>query len=267
MTARFVLPPDSEFSKDLRRWALSAAIVVAAHGGLAAGYILMPPETSQGAPQAPSVIMDMAPTPVAPASQVDLAPGPDMVEAQPPPDQPPPPEPEVLDPLPKIEAPAVVTLPIQEPKPKPPDEQPVEKPETKPDAPKIEQQTPAPRTTAAPRSDTQTAPVPRAPSVGSVQEQAALANWRDLVVARLQQAKRYPSTAEANREQGTVTLSFSVDRNGRVLARNVARGSGYSALDQEVMALILRAQPLPPFPPIMQQQVINLTVPIRFSLR
>ena len=36
--------------------------------------------------------------------------------------------------------------------------------------------------------------------------------------ARLQQNKRYPAGAEARREQGVATLSFSVDRNGRVLA-------------------------------------------------
>jgi protein TonB len=92
-------------------------------------------------------------------------------------------------------------------------------------------------------------------------------SWRDRVVARLQQAKRYPSAAEANRDQGTATLSFSVDRNGRVLSRSIARSSGHASLDQEVLALVQRAQPLPAFPPAMTQQVIHLTVPIRFSLR
>ena len=41
-------------------------------------------------------------------------------------------------------------------------------------------------------------------------------------MARLQQNKRYPSSAEARHEQGVVTLSFSVDRNGRVLARKIS---------------------------------------------
>ena len=94
-----------------------------------------------------------------------------------------------------------------------------------------------------------------------------MASWRDLVVARLQQAKRYPSSAEQRHEQGVVTLSFSVDRNGRVLSRSIARSSGSSSLDQEVLAMIQRAQPLPAFPPAMTQSVIHLTVPIRFSLR
>jgi hypothetical protein len=33
------------------------------------------------------------------------------------------------------------------------------------------------------------------------------------------------------------------------------------------MAMIMRAEPLPPFPASMTQERIDLTVPIRFSLR
>jgi protein TonB len=87
------------------------------------------------------------------------------------------------------------------------------------------------------------------------------------VVARLQRAKRYPGGAGTRREQGVVTLSFSVNRSGRVLGRRIVRSSGYSALDQEALATIERAQPLPPFPAAMTQSVIHLTVPIHFALR
>jgi protein TonB len=83
----------------------------------------------------------------------------------------------------------------------------------------------------------------------------------------LQSAKRYPSEAQSRREQGVATVSFSVDRNGRVLSRHLVRSSGSSALDQEVLAMVMRAQPLPSFPPAMSQSVIRLSVPIRFSLR
>ena len=86
------------------------------------------------------------------------------------------------------------------------------------------------------------------------------------MVARLQQHKRYPAAA-AGREQGVVMLSFSVDHNGRVLARSISKSSGVAALDEEVLAMVQRAQPLPAFPPAMMQQSINLVVPIRFSLR
>ena len=65
----------------------------------------------------------------------------------------------------------------------------------------------------------------KAPSPGNAASRAAIASWRDLVVARLQQHKRYPAAALAGREQGVVMLSFSVDHNGRVLARSISKSS------------------------------------------
>jgi protein TonB len=53
----------------------------------------------------------------------------------------------------------------------------------------------------------------------------------------------------------------------RPLHAAIARGSGYADLDDEVMAMIMRAEPLPPFPESMPQARLDLTVPIRFSLQ
>jgi protein TonB len=266
MTARALILPNPGGGEEFRRWSLAAAIVCAAHFGLMAAYLLQPKPEPEGAAESPAVIVELSPLPVAPASPDDIAPGPDMLEAQPTPKPPEQVEPEVVEPMPRVEAPAEVTLPLPEPKAaeKKPEENPdKQKSETKP----VQENTPAPRTTAAPRSQQNTAAAPAAPSPGSTAIRAAVASWRDLVLARLQQNKRYPASAEARREQGVATLSFSVDRNGRVLARSIARSSGVSALDEEVLAMVQRAQPLPAFPPAMTQQSVNLVVPIRFSLR
>jgi periplasmic protein TonB len=118
--------------------------------------------------------------------------------------------------------------------------------------PKVLQQTnPAPRTTvhelaSAPRID---------PS------------WESLLLKHLQEFKNYPEEARRRNEQGVVLLAFSIDRNGHVVSRRIVRGSGYDDLDAEVMALVDRAQPMPAFPPSMTEAELNLTVPIRFSLR
>jgi protein TonB len=268
MTAQALILSHPNAGEEFRRWSLAAAIVCAAHFGLMAGYLLMPVAEPDGAAASPAVILELAPLPVAPASPDDLAPGPDMVEAQPTPKPPDQVEPEVVESTPKMETPAEaeVTLPLPQPKAvekKPEEKTDTQKTETKP----VQENTPAPRTTAAPRSEQSTAAAPAAPSPGSAASRAAIASWRDLVLARLQQNKRYPSSAEARHEQGVVTLSFSVDRNGRVLARSISRSSGFAALDEEVMAMVQRAQPLPAFPPAMMQQSVNLVVPIRFSLR
>ncbi len=50
--------------------------------GLMAGYLLVPKAEPTARPTSPAVIVELAPLPVAPASQQDLAPGPEMVEAQ-----------------------------------------------------------------------------------------------------------------------------------------------------------------------------------------
>ena len=92
-------------------------------------------------------------------------------------------------------------------------------------------------------------------------------SWESRLFRKLQQAKRYPSEARARGEQGVVTLAFSIDRNGHVTSRRITEGSGYSALDEEAMALVMRAQPMPAFPQSMTETEISLTVPIRFSLR
>jgi periplasmic protein TonB len=86
-------------------------------------------------------------------------------------------------------------------------------------------------------------------------------------VRQLQRFQRYPLEAQSRNEQGVVLLGFTLDRDGHVLAHSIARSSGYTDLDNEVMAMIMRAQPLPPFPASMSQPRIDLTVPIRFSLR
>jgi periplasmic protein TonB len=268
MTTGALILSDSGVGEEIKRWGLAAAIVCATHFGLMASYLMLPSVEPDDSPASPAVIVELAPLPVAPASQQDLAPGPEMVEAQAPAKPPAQTEPEVVEPAPKMEAPAPAEVTLPEPAPKVVEKKPEETPDTQvTEAPPVQQAMPAPQTTAAPRSEQQTAKTPQAPSPGTTANRAAIASWQDLVMARLQQNKRYPSAAEARHEQGVATLNFIVDRNGRVTTRSIVRSSGSAALDEEVLAMVQRAQPLPAFPPGMPQHSINLTVPIRFSLK
>jgi protein TonB len=117
--------------------------------------------------------------------------------------------------------------------------------------PKVQQTSPATRTTVH--------EIERAPRIDP--------SWQSLLLRRLQEFKNYPLEARRRREQGVVMLAFSVDRDGHVVSRHIVKGSGFSDLDAEVLALLERAQPLPAFPPSMTERELNLTVPIRFSLR
>ena len=68
------------------------------------------------------------------------------------------------------------------------------------------------------------------------------------IIAAIERNKRYPAEAESRNEQGTPSVSFSIDRSGRLLSSRLARSSGYPALDQEALAILRRAPALPPAP-------------------
>jgi len=248
MKARALRLDDEVDRRELWHWALAALIMLAAHLGIVATYLLLH-RPGTGPSGAPVVVIDLAPYPSAPRQDpVELPPEPPMQEAQPEPEQ-------------KVETPPEV-LP-------PPPEQPAEKKveDKPPPKPVRAKKKPAPRTTPTASAPTR-ADAPASSQFGvSAEASRAQTSWRDLLVAHLQRHKRYPAGAQSRGEQGTVVLSFSMDRNGHVLSRSVARSSGVPELDQEVLAMIQRAQPLPAFPPAMPQARMSLTVPIRFNVR
>jgi protein TonB len=86
-------------------------------------------------------------------------------------------------------------------------------------------------------------------------------------VARLERYKRYPAAAQASGASGVVQLAFSVDRSGRVHHARIAQSSGSRLLDEATLALIERAQPLPPPPSELRGAEIAVMVPIRYSMR
>ncbi len=280
-------PSLSRFAPAALRWSLAALVVASAHG--TAGWVIanwQRAEAAMGAPPA-AVMIELAPLAVAPETpQQDVAPGPEMAEAQPEPEppppepveppkeiEPPPPEPEpVAIPAPEIKIPelpplpdaaAVLTPPPPKEAPKPP---PPKKPKPKPkivekkkpirpDKPKAER-------TSAPVAQAQAAPRAAAPNSGaSSPSPAATASWRGSLMAHLNRYKRFPGGASP----GTVQVAFSIDRGGRVLSARLVRGSGDAALDGEAVAMIRRASPVPAPPDGLGGSAIALSVPIKFS--
>lgn len=95
----------------------------------------------------------------------------------------------------------------------------------------------------------------------------APADYFTALQAWLERHKEYPRQARLRRQEGTVLLSFTFDRAGRVLGHRIERSSGHAALDREVAAMLVRAQPLPPIPDAMTQARLEITVPVQFALR
>jgi protein TonB len=106
---------------------------------------------------------------------------------------------------------------------------------------------------------------PPAASVPHVSNAAP--TWQAQLLARLEEAKRYPEEARMHRWQGVAMLYFSMDRDGKVLSADIKQGSGYPVLDAEALALIQRAQPLPKPPAEVKGDPVQLVVPVEFFLK
>lgn len=91
-------------------------------------------------------------------------------------------------------------------------------------------------------------------------------SWKNKLLSHLDRYKHYPDAARAQRQEGTALLSFGMDRDGRVLAYYLVRSYGCPELDDEVLAMIVRASPLPPAPPELNERVVQLVVPVRFRM-
>jgi protein TonB len=112
---------------------------------------------------------------------------------------------------------------------------------------------------------------PAAPTAPLVQAVPFDGDARDAYVAalfkHLNKYKRYPQSAKLRHEQGVVSLRFTIDGDGHVLAASLAKSSGSEALDKEVLAAVRRADPLPRIPDIFNRDRLDLVVPVEFVLR
>ena len=55
----------------------------------------------------------------------------------------------------------------------------------------------------------------------------AIARWESTLTAHLERFKHYPDKARARGDQGTVTVAFTIDHDGRVVNSRIVRSSGF----------------------------------------
>jgi periplasmic protein TonB len=245
---------------ELVRWGLCAAVVIAAHAAVALALVERSDEAEADA-GAPVVTLELAPIAVAPPAPVqDLAPGP-MVESES--------QEQVAEEAPPQEQKQPKKEKEVEQPPAPDPEVAMAKPEPLAEEGPIDDK-PAP--VVAPAAPLLTAPqvaptpAPRvaALAVGQVPRptSAAVATWQRLLVAQLERHKRYPPAGHGH--VGEARLAFSLDRGGRVLTSRIVHSSGSEALDEEALAMIKRAAPLPPPPAGISEDQLSFVVPVRY---
>ncbi|WP_246138328.1 energy transducer TonB [Nitrospirillum viridazoti] len=216
-------------------WGGSLALVLAAHA-LALPW-LMARSTLEPPPPPPPLQIDLPPPPPPPA--------PPKPEPEPPKPPKPTPQPTPKPPPPKPVA--VKPLPLPPP-PVPPQPAPVATPQPEPPPPSTAVQTATP------------APAPPAPPVPASKGPDS---YEGRLMAHLYRYLRYPAQARQRHQVGTALVHFTLDRTGHVLSVTLERGSGFALLDEEAVATVRRADPLPPAP---DDKPLDWTMPVDFSL-
>lgn len=125
----------------------------------------------------------------------------------------------------------------------------------------------AEQSTAPPHVEAQHAERYAAPSTQSADGALLKAEWQSTLLAWLKRYRRYPRQSERSHQEGVVWVRFSVDRQGRVADPVVQQPSGYPLLDEEALATVRRASPLPPPPVEVPGDPVMVLVPINFFLR
>ncbi len=162
---------------------------------------------------------------------------------------------------------------LPQPEEKPVEQKPEQKPEPKPEAAapepvknakpaKERRRVAAPTRERAAEQARASTPSTAANSVG-IGRSNNTTNYAGLVSAHLRRHQQYPADARSRGDQGTASVTFTLDAGGRVTAARLARSSGVSSIDSEVTAMVRRASPFPA-PPAGRS--VSFTVPVNFRL-
>ena len=240
------------------RWGSSFAFVACVYVSAAFASVywrISSPPTP--APPMAAMMIDLAPMPVAPETPPNVSPPePAQEETQTPPEPVPEPKVEPVVKLPAIKkAEALLPQLLLEPEPIEEEVEPLDE--------QIAQQDKAPPAFEAPPDEIAAAPMDGAVSLAP---SAALATWQSVLLGHLEHHKRYPREARRNGQQGVVYVRVSINRDGTVVDYRLTQPSAHKALNQETLALIARAQPLPS-PPEVSSDTLEFVVPVEFFLK
>jgi TonB family protein len=110
------------------------------------------------------------------------------------------------------------------------------------------------------------APHSTAPSLGTgesaIRERAT---WQKELAVHLDKYKRYPN--DRVMQSAEVVIGFELDRLGHVVATQVVKGSGDTAFDDAAIAMLRRADPVPPPPPLVADDGLRFTLPVIFHVK
>jgi periplasmic protein TonB len=95
--------------------------------------------------------------------------------------------------------------------------------------------------------------------------QRVRATWQKELAAHLDKYKRYPSNRSM--QAAEITVSFELDRSGHVLSASILHGSGDASFDEAALAMMRRADPVPPPPPLIADEGLSFSLPVIFRVK
>ncbi|MGD9658725.1 MAG: energy transducer TonB [Methylocystis sp.] len=133
--------------------------------------------------------------------------------------------------------------------------------------PVVSAESAASEATAPPKSDAeQTSDRPVSPVQGSdARANAIKLTWQKALLSHLNRHKRYPSGG--GRRSAEASVSFTLDRRGHVVNCSIKRSAGHQAFDDAALAMMKRADPVPPPPPVIADEGLTFEVPVQFRAR
>lgn len=102
---------------------------------------------------------------------------------------------------------------------------------------------------------------PRRRHIGPATQEVAYALYYDRLRQRIEtEGTRHFPQADGVKLYGELVMAITLDQQGRVLAAEVARGSGQPRLDAQALAIVRGAAPFEAFSPAMRQQAEQIVV-------
>jgi TonB family protein len=107
--------------------------------------------------------------------------------------------------------------------------------------------------------------ISRTGTTGGGADTALLSDYIERIHVRINRYKRYPPGAARDGVEGTVTVSFLLNRHGALLEKRIVAGSGHPVLDEAALAAVADASPFPPFPDGLGRETMRLRLPINYK--
>jgi periplasmic protein TonB len=86
--------------------------------------------------------------------------------------------------------------------------------------------------------------------------------WQKELLAHLDKFKRYP--ADRMQKAADIIVRIDLDRMGKVVSAAIAKSSGDQAFDGAALAMVQRASPVPPPPPLVADEGLSFSLPVIF---